>query len=170
MKYLLALIFIQLTSCASYQTKDTSDIHQKNTKNIPFVFAPLYYKFTTEAEKRHVKLDSFRVNNLRVSFADFTHDGKDLQSSKGEFIIGLCTPFDVNSDGTYSFKLEVDKAFWERSDVWHQESLFFHELGHCVLKQDHRKNSIMYELIISGMDLRLHEKEYLDELFFHVGG
>ncbi len=62
--------------------------------------------------------------------------------------------------------IELDSVFWRKADAEERELLFFHELGHCVLGQDHRYNrSIMKPSLFSGyFDDRAY---YISELYLH---
>jgi hypothetical protein len=69
----------------------------------------------------------------------------------------------------------IDLEFWNRSSHLYREYIIFHELGHCVLGQDHREacftNRTWTSLMRSGLgSCRDNYKEstrsyYLDELF-----
>ena len=63
------------------------------------------------------------------------------------------------------FRIELDAPLWEESSAEDRELLMFHELGHCVLGQDHRAGSIMEPRLFSGYFDR--RPFYVPELFLH---
>lgn len=55
--------------------------------------------------------------------------------------VGVCFPNGHKGHGTP--EIWIDKDFWKTADEDLRANLFFHEMGHCVLLQDHREYSIM---------------------------
>jgi hypothetical protein len=100
-----------------------------------------------------------------------------FQKQQG-FVIGVCYTY---SSGER--KINIDPDYWKETETnpkkdEMRESLIYHELGHCVLGQDHREtltrhpdysflfpNSVMYPVIIGEEDFysqfRTH---YVEEL------
>ena len=94
------------------------------------------------------------------------------------FVVGVCYRIDGKPDS-----IEIDPDFWNESKTKEKgdeirEALLFHELGHCVLNQDHREemtyhplfnyafpNSLMYPYLIGGTDFySLFKEHYVEEL------
>lgn len=66
----------------------------------------------------------------------------------------------------------VDKDYWDSTSDTKKEMLIYHELGHCVLKRDHRDDfdgyqyvSLMNIGLVDETNYRNHRETYLDELF-----
>lgn len=69
--------------------------------------------------------------------------------------------------GSYTPSIVVDQVYWDASSAAQREQLMYHELGHCLLGQHHRLNSIMAEGGVDD-DLYVSNREYwLHELFAH---
>jgi len=70
-------------------------------------------------------------------------------------------------------KVEIDPVWWYEAGYADQEQLIFHELAHCVLRQDHRNfimsdrcpGSIMDEYHIHNSCYIKHYDYYIEELF-----
>ena len=60
-------------------------------------------------------------------------------------------------------EIHLDTWFWGVAGAGLRELLLFHELGHCVLNQEHRRGSIMADSLIKGYFSR--RDYYLEELF-----
>lgn len=75
--------------------------------------------------------------------------------------IGVCFPY------LFPPVILIDPDYWRGADSCQRHALIFHELGHCVLKQNHRNNikSIMEPIIIQ--DMCYNWDYYLDELFHY---
>ena len=89
---------------------------------------------------------------------------------------------DGNVAGTCSYggrtnqrDILIDKDFWNRSSPLYREYIVFHELGHCVLGQEHREacfaNRTWTSIMRSGLGacqdnyIQSTRSYYLDELF-----
>lgn len=98
--------------------------------------------------------DTGKVVDTPISFAD-------LEGG----VVGICYHYTNGNK-----KIEIDRKYWKESETnqakeYIRESLIYHELGHCVLEQDHREeltshprywylfpNSVMYPYLIGGQD------------------
>ncbi len=61
----------------------------------------------------------------------------------------------------------INRHLWSLMDDWDKKALITHEMGHCVLNQSHRPQSIMAEKQVAGIFFEARESFYLDELFAH---
>lgn len=75
--------------------------------------------------------------------------------------IGLCHPATL-ADAAY---ITIDKFQWDQLIDSERATLVFHELGHCVLHQQHRPDSIMNPHVLAGGEFSSHEERYVEELF-----
>lgn len=71
-------------------------------------------------------------------------------------------------------KIIIQYSFWKSASQESKEVLLFHELGHCILKREHKEGvhptsfrpvSIMRSEIVSAQDFLENYDEYLGELF-----
>lgn len=64
-------------------------------------------------------------------------------------------------------RIIIDPIEWEKSSSLRKRILMFHELAHCILKQQHRDDrpSIMNTLIVKDEAFKKKSDYYLDELF-----
>lgn len=62
----------------------------------------------------------------------------------------------------------INPAIWARISGWDRFLLIYHELGHCLLGQDHRQNSIMSPGL-SDTQFAFQKQSYIDELFNFQG-
>ena len=86
-------------------------------------------------------------------------------------VAGVCRHLDDQPS-----RIAVDIDAWVRADEDFKELIVFHELGHCVLNQDHRDDStngmclsIMHSGLtdcVTPLSNEAVRKIYLDELFF----
>jgi hypothetical protein len=81
---------------------------------------------------------------------------------------GLCL---ISGDQTP--RITINKANWDKMDEPEREALIFHELGHCVLRREHRESytdqgipeSLMNPYTIEGRVYTYNESYYVKELF-----
>jgi hypothetical protein len=78
-------------------------------------------------------------------------------------VIGLCQ----TSDG--SPLVTLDQRWFDNADDESRRILVYHELGHCLLGQVHRPDSIMEPIILSDNLFEKNTDEYLSEFFKHQG-
>jgi len=137
-KILTNLILIFLSSCASGFHYDE--------ELLPYVL-----KFQYNSEIYGGKY--IEIENLKIVFKDTTWLSP---NTIGVCFLGGITP-----------TINIKPDFWEYASESEREALIFHELGHCILKQAHRKDrmSIMKPELI--YDFYSHEDYYLKELFLY---
>lgn len=105
-------------------------------------FSILYSQFLMEAVKYHRELN---LNNLVMKFG----------------------PLDPALAGTCSNgpTVTIAEDYWHEITAWEKEILIYHELGHCLLGQAHRANSIMSSPEINYYSYAWHRDTYVAELF-----
>lgn len=79
-----------------------------------------FYKFSDEAEKRGIVIDWAEENISTVL------------TKLDEGAVGQCLTYEKGKN-----LINIDLAYWNKSDPNEREFLIFHELGHCVLKRSH---------------------------------
>ena len=104
-------------------------------------FSILYAEFLADAAHYGRELDLW---DLRIEFAEMPLD-----------IAGRCRP---------NKTVEINPEVWAFYDRWDREILIYHELGHCLLGQDHRPDSIMSQNLRTTW-YAWHREEYKAELF-----
>jgi len=109
----------------------------------------LYYdRFNHEAHIRNVNVDAY-IMPIRFE-----------PMPKGSHAIGTCYLFD---------HIGINKEFWSWASEDQREVLIFHELGHCVLFQDHTETGIMQPELYGSDTYQLERTALLDELFKTFG-
>lgn len=73
-----------------------------------------------------------------------------------------------HSNGLSETYIGIDSNQWIQMTESEKMTLIFHELGHCVLHEDHRTHSIMAPSILPGSEYLEHRAEYNAELFGEV--
>lgn len=63
--------------------------------------------------------------------------------------------------------VEIDEEYWKGIREVLREILVFHELGHCILNQGHRNNSIMQSTLLDPVAYKNNREYYIKEL---IGG
>lgn len=114
LKSVIVLFYILMTACAGIGEIPVP------AYDIDPEFDTYIKVFEAEAKLRHKNIV---INNLIARFGYTKYDGDD--------VIGLCyktkhTPVIV-----------IDREYWDEVGTVDREILFFHELGHCVLKLQH---------------------------------
>jgi hypothetical protein len=113
----------------------------------------LLYKFEDDAARYSLHVDT---DTLTVKFVD-TIDGR---------FVGACL--------LITREIWLVKSFWRRASGANQESLMYHELGHCLLDRGHNDNnngpyglpsSIMRRTGLQGDVYETYRDYYLKELF-----
>jgi hypothetical protein len=74
---------------------------------------------------------------------------------------GYCYPATAVSEA----HIAIDAAQWQQLSPSEQETLIFHELGHCVLHEVHRADSIMNPTLLPGDEFWSDKAKYEGELF-----
>ena len=117
-------IIIIFTACQSLSNPEQEIIEEKSYPLADLDLWPHFTKFEEEAAQRGLNFD------LRA--LEITGIIEDIPS---ENVAGTC------QYGIHIHKVTVDENFWRNSSHLIRELVVFHELGHCVLFQDHRDGS-----------------------------
>jgi hypothetical protein len=123
---LLALVFT-LLACAptrpQIDLRARGSILLKSASQIDPEFMDFVNDFVIRSEGQ---IGNAHVRKLSMQFAN-------LEGST----IGVCywqRPWEPY------IRVEIDRAYWHTEDVFHQWSLIFHELGHCLCNREHTLN------------------------------
>lgn len=99
-----------------------------------------------------------KENNVDVSEIDSIDIIFDDLKDEKEEIIGVCDLGDK--------RIRIKREFWSNSNRFERELLMLHELGHCVLNEDHEDTiSIMRPRLIMWWYYSQHRKELVKYLF-----
>lgn len=140
-KYSVYMVFLLITliGCAA---------PQHNGMHAPPEFLPYLVSFHQEALKRAIVLN---FESVTVEFGP-------MQSEEW---LAYCEMGRV-------LHIVVEPGLWASMSASEREQTIYHELGHCILKQGHRFNSIMAPYgFYSPAAYTDNRKQILDELFFH---
>lgn len=140
------------------------------TKKMPDEVAPYYYKFLQDAANHNTVVNRYAIESLTISFLDKVV----MENTR---YLGVCYKNTPNT--TSVLAVYLDKDFWDVAPPAQREALVYHELGHCLLGEDHRDESaadgtfasVMHAALISGaMYYKSPERHeaYLVELFSHA--
>ena len=122
---------------------------------------PFFDSFVLEAAERGIEIDLHPMN-IQGQIVDIS----------AEHVAGRCKHSDRNPA-----MIIIDQEFWSSASHLHKEYVIFHELGHCVLKREHRneaqESGACFSIMASdnkvcGINYNLDTRaEYLDELFLY---
>lgn len=122
------LFFLLLSACGS---------NMSNTPNsIDPTFEPIYKQFVSDSISHNRDVSGNK--GLTIQFAPL-----EQQTALGE-VIGECLGI-----GYGGGIINIDKTYWSQSDNATHILLIYHELGHCLLNEQHINNpeAIMYPQI-----------------------
>ncbi len=131
---------------------------------------------TVAACGEHVEVNEFQ-KYVDTFQAEARLRGKDIEITRLIIEYGDPSPMSDNS-ATVGVcwhlplqvpRIVVDREFWDMINDDAKEQLIFHEMGHCVLGQDHRENSVMEPSVLDPGYYRAHRTELLDEFFNFKG-
>lgn len=154
MKLLLVLFSLCFTACAgvSYGFK-----YNKPQFYVAPELIPYYEMFVQEGASRHRSVAPSKL--LMFFVPEFEKD----------FVVGQCQYGKIPT-------ISILESFWETSTEAEKQQLILHELGHCVLKRDHKDASvviageyipasIMSEWMLDDYYYNKFRSYYLEELF-----
>lgn len=140
--------------------------NNSEAKRIPAEFRPYYKKFLKLAEQYNADINE---SPLTISFGKPTIDVD--ARDKGSIIWAQCT---VDLPSFTKPRIIVDKKVWDSLNHLDREELMYHELGHCLLKQVHRDDSvndypisIMHRRHMGYQKYAQHREYYLKEMFLY---
>lgn len=152
-KAVVILAYVAMTACAGIGEIPVP------TYDVDPEFDTYIKVFEAEAKLRG---KSLTIKNLIARFGYTKYDGDD--------VIGLC------SKSKYSPVVVIDREYWDRVGTVDREILFFHELGHCILKLPHDNSmvdfdryqgpaSVMNEYMFDSWIYVTNRHYYMNELF-----
>lgn len=157
------LVFVScvllLVSCSSDENQFFNPQQEFSLDNVQSDLIPYVRTFVDEAASRGIQID---IESYQLV-------GEIVPISEGS-VAGRCT-----YGSHIAPEIIIDEAFWNASSTAYREYVVFHELGHCILEQDHREgclenrtySSIMRSGLGSCRDnyTAATRQYYLDELF-----
>ena len=139
MKLISSLVLLLLCSCAAPNVINPA-------------FQPLYNQFVNDARNANVDLSGNR--GLTVQFASL-----EQPTALGE-VIGECV--------FNSVTVSIDTDYWNYASPEDRQALLYHELGHCLLLEQHSTdpNAIMYPILNQSFNFYTKDwNELLNQLF-----
>jgi len=112
------LIFTILLVTVTMGCSDTEDYELEESVTSEMLI--YFYRFSEEAEKRGFVVD-WSEENISTVLTELD-----------EGTVGQCLTYEEGRN-----QVNIDLAYWNKSDPQEREFLLFHELGHCVLKRSH---------------------------------
>lgn len=147
-------------SCLDQELGSNSDTTQRAYPDVDPAMWVHFGAFEKAASERGYRID-LTQRPIHAIISDIDQDR----------IAGTCS-YSRNSS---SREVIIDKEFWDKSSLLLREYIVFHELGHCVLHQDHREacltNQTWASMMRSGLGscrdnyTASTRAYYLDELF-----
>ena len=164
MRLSIWLLLFLLTGCRREPEPAHALTYQVPEEVIPFV-----EQFKAEALQRGQTLP---VNDLIVQFGKTSAEN-------------ICAVSLIRQNQTPVITISIDPNCWKSAYKEAKEALIFHELGHCILKRDHRNDRLpdgsytslmnlddvgiyatcQYPIDNSPCDKRPRRAYYIDELF-----
>lgn len=136
-----------------------------NNKNevLIFILIVITMFFYLDPRKNDVTDPQFDEYKSRFE-TTFNRDAKSVPitfGDNGKNILGVCFYYHRFNQR----EIQINQKYWENSSDIEHEMLITHELGHCVLNEDHRNFSIiMDEERIPGSLMN----EYLINPYFYI--
>ena len=172
---LLTVLLITLNSCGGFFGGDNiSNPNPRPFHHTDAAFLEHIQEFE-ESGAKETGNQNFNIGDVPVIFGD----------TENESYKGVCITYTDSKKG-----IIIDKQWWDSATSEFQESLIFHELGHCVLGRSHKddtqiasssavstngsaassstkeyKLSMMNSKIISPSDYKPLREAYITELF-----
>ena len=155
-KTIILVLILSIISCSPIQ------LHLVNYG----IFNEYVWRFFQYADNYNRKIDSV---DLSITFVE------DLKvTSSGQEIVGSCKKFLDDSR-----MISIKKPNWNVLTDSNKEILMFHELGHCLLNQQHRNQTIFMDGLtipksimnayLLGNYYEGYKQYYLEELFTYKG-
>ncbi|MEM6316447.1 MAG: hypothetical protein AAF960_02195 [Bacteroidota bacterium] len=151
----LSPVAVLLLSCAKERTED----FQAEDLFVSEELAPYFDRFISEGQARGLTVDLV-AKNIEGYLIDIEESD----------VVGQCT-YGNNT----TRRVNIDRAYWNRSTDLEKEFVIFHELGHCYLERSHlddsQQNRQCTSIMHSGTGTcrfrytTASRSGYLDELF-----
>lgn len=140
MKMLLLISTIFLSSCGAFYPKDYVQSHKPYFNQSDHYF---------EKHKEEFKKDYYIETGKNVSISFPINFSYDIFFKDNPDSIGVCF-----YTGNYEpIEVLINERTWSQMTEECQDQLIYHELGHCLLKQDHRDD---YISIMNATDEKCH--------------
>lgn len=152
MRFIFISLLFSLSACGatnSYQGQGWPDS-----------LAPAMAYYQTQAYQHNVEISADYIMGLTITFGD--------TMAKDPTIIGYCKRY----NGSTRRDIVLNAKWWAAASTASQLNLLWHELGHCLLDQEHRgiidpttgnPTSIMYATISWPSYFSAHIEEYKEE-------
>lgn len=157
---ILFVYLVFFASCLEYHLEPDTVVAQRGYPNVDQALWSHFDAFEKAAEDRGYSLD--------LATLPIHGEISDLDDNN---VAGTCS----YGGRTNQRDVLIDSDFWKRSSPLYREYIVFHELGHCVLGQEHREacfsNRTWTSLMRSGLGTcrdnytSSTRSYYLDELF-----
>ena len=161
-------LIITLLSCgdqATYFVQRDMESYSDEKKELKTHFDnfKLYYRCLVDSKFDYPDNFGYTIERL---------NGDEEYGETDDYILGVCETVEiVDGDEIISSfsSVKIDKQFYYNSIYQERELLIFHELGHCIMDQGHRPDSIMSEHQM-GVDTFLRDYWKFIEEFFSITG
>ncbi len=101
---------------------------------------PYFERFEIEAAAQNIEIDLIQTETTGI-----------IEDLEEENVAGLCSYSTDRQNHIIENHITIDLAFWNRFNDNIREMIVFHELGHCVLRRDHREGQLQDGRCISIM-------------------
>ncbi|SFE60721.1 hypothetical protein [Spirosoma endophyticum] len=135
MRSFLALTLLAISTLIGCQ-RDSDSQPEPVQYIVPAEVEPFIQVFRDEAQKRN---NAVSTTNLIITFGT-TQSGD---------VCGQCL---LQSGKTPRITLNNDAFCWQQASQYERECLIFHELGHCLLKREHKINRFPHGAFVSLMN------------------
>lgn len=167
MRIIMFIIAYLLSSCITVVS------YPKRKASVPQEVQPYVEVFKVEYAKFY-NSKTYYTSNLISKISSLNIKIEPLKTpasyGEGKKLLAVCD-YDVYGQPI----VILDKKSWEDASSVGKEVIIFHELGHCVLGQEHRtfetdfdvriKGSIMDRFILDENDYKFYKPYYLQEFF-----
>lgn len=99
-----------------------------------------------------------KAASLPIEFTDIAETKEERESLMAYCLIDKENPV----------KIVVYRPNWKKASDTIKEETIFHELGHCILKRDHKEGSVMSKYLPQPGFYEQHRQQFLNELFLNA--
>ena len=126
--FLLALTACQKDFAEPIQEQPIVEAGPKSYPGVDRALWPFFERFEIEAAAQNLDIDLIQTETTGV-----------IEEIDEENVAGLCSYSSNRLGHIVENHVTIDLEFWNRFSDNVKEMIVFHELGHCVLGQDHRE-------------------------------
>lgn len=153
---IVTISFLAIVGCSTVE-KERSIVSASGSEE----FGSYVRLFTNESESRGLSIDT---TGLRIYMVEFG------EALRNQGVIGLCSP-----EGDKQI-IYVSQADWNSYDSLQREMLIFHEMGHCLLQEEHDQSTdaegvpmdLMFPSNFPSSYYHLARQAYLNRMFGKV--